>query len=53
MFKRGDMVTYFGTVYEVIYAPNGSDVIGIQSHGGKCSVLYTWAWKCRKVECDG
>ena len=49
MFCRGDLVKYYGGVYEVFSVSNGSQVLGIRRSGPRGNVAYVWARKCRKV----
>lgn len=50
MINKGDLVKYDGKVYEVLTAYKRSDVVVIQKReGDRRNIVYTWAWKCRKV----
>lgn len=47
MIQKGDLVRYFGEVYEVFQVPKHSDMIVLKKRGARGSEVYAWRWKCR------
>ncbi len=49
MFSKGDSVLYYGKVYTVAQVFKRSDVIVLKGIGERYDIVYTMAWRCRKV----
>lgn len=48
--EKGDLVKYFGEIYEVFQVLKHSDMIVLKKRGARGFEVYTWQNRCRKIE---